>query len=164
MGDTKSIKEEHNQLSDLYEISERKLFDLIDGSIEFDTIWIPSRVNYLNKLISELEEKKVDCDDGLVLLDSMMKFLEGLYNIILDPFRQVKNFSLGEINREYKPDAENSEIRKNFENSEKIERYLLKTLGKHVLSWSSWAFFLNKILLACLIIVFFNRSDYASVK
>lgn len=65
---------------------------------------------------------------------------------------------------DYKPPTDLQTARPDIIYSEKIESTLLKAFGKKLLSYDTLVFFLNKILTLCMIIVFFNRPDFATVK
>ena len=51
-----------------------------------------------------------------------------------------------------------------FEVSEKIENLILKILGKNIILWEKVFFFLNKIMLPILFLVFLYRCDYLTVR
>lgn len=76
--DSNGFKTERISLNDLCEKLNKKSYLLEEfGLFEFELIWIPSKVNYYNKLINELEERKREYDESITMLDSMMKCLEG---------------------------------------------------------------------------------------
>lgn len=83
MGDTKEYKTEQITLDEVCEKSNRKSYLLEDfGLLELEMIWIPSKVNYYSRLMGEFEEKKKEDDDSIVLIDSMIRSLEGILYFI----------------------------------------------------------------------------------
>jgi len=73
------FKSEVIDLCDICERSSKKSYLLEEfGLFEFELIWIPSKVNYYNRLLNELDEKKGEYDESINILDSIIKCLEGM--------------------------------------------------------------------------------------
>ena len=47
--------------------------------------------------------------------------------------------------------------------SENIEYYLKKVLGKKMIIWENILYFINKLMMILLFLVFFNRPDFISL-
>ncbi len=72
------FKSENLSLRELCERTNKKSYLLEEfGLLEFEMIWIPSKVNFYQKVLNEFEAKKAEEDEGIMILDSMIKSLEG---------------------------------------------------------------------------------------
>jgi len=113
-------------LNEVYEKTVKKSYMLEEiGVLDFEMIWIPSKVDYYRKLLNEMEAKKQDDDESLTILDNMIKSLE-------DPFQGYKEVSDREnpnYNANQIEDGNTNTFSPDLVYSEKIENYLLKTMG-----------------------------------
>ncbi len=65
-------------LNEIFEQAVKKSYLLDEfGLLEFDIIWIPSKVNYYNRLLFENEAKKSQDDENIYILDNMIRCMEG---------------------------------------------------------------------------------------
>jgi hypothetical protein len=62
-----------------------------------------------------------------------------------------------------KKDIEHGTMNKELEVSQKIEDYLLKLVGKEVVSWERIVFLTNKVLLGSMFLLLIQRGDFLTV-
>ena len=120
---------------------------------EISFLWINSMINYLQKKINLLEKNIQYSKDNISLLNTSINQLE---NILKNYFTQV-------------PRSEHSNIISNLignemEISDKIENFILKTIGQEaILIWDIIVFYLIRILLFLCFIECFQRFDLISI-
>ena len=61
------------------------------------------------------------------------------------------------------PTIEQGTMKKELELSQNIEDYVLKMIGKNVISWDKIVFIINKILLIFMFMLLFQRGDFLTV-
>ena len=99
-------------------------------------------------------------------MNNCISHIEGILIIDIETF---KNFL---ANQEIKLDVSNNNIlnteitfkAKELEISNRIEEYVLKLVGRDVIIMDKIAFFLNKIIIILLILIFLNRFDMPTVR
>ena len=120
---------------------------------EISFLWINSMINYLQKKTNLLEKNIQYSKDNISLLNTSINQLE---NILKNYFTQV-------------PRSEHSNIISNLignemEISDKIENFILKTIGQEaILIWDIIVFYLIRILLFLCFIECFQRFDLISI-
>jgi hypothetical protein len=128
-------------------------------------LWINSRVNYYNKLISRLEAKIEENKENINVLNNCISHIEetfkkyfgqlGIGNSLSNSSSAVSlnvtGFKAGTMEKE-------------LQISQSIEDYVLKIVGKEVFVMDKIVFLFNKILILLLIFVFLQRHDTVTVR
>jgi len=134
-------------------------------------VWIISKVNYYTKKIVKQDTKIGEAHDNINILNNCISHIEGNYNFIYkkitENFKnhikiQLDEATVTNLNTDNKNNGKIS-IEKQIEISQKIEDYVLGMVGKDVIIMDKIVFFLNKIILPILVIIFLFRFDLMTV-
>ena len=129
----------------------------INLSLSF--IWINSRVNYYNKKITTHEGELEELKEYVNVLNNCILHIQDTFKMYFTKINENEQGRVDYIdskddNNQYET---NGTIRKQIEISDKIENYVLKIIGKELITWSNIVYFLNKVMMFTLIIIFFGR-------
>jgi hypothetical protein len=142
------------------------------GKVFINFIWINSKINFINKNISELEKKLLEYQLNFNFLEKSTMFLEEpfekMMKSIFDSTHNIE-YSNGYGGKNEISPNNGLEIQKiveknQFEVSEKIENFIGRIVGNSIIIWENILFFINRILLLLLIFNFYYRADYATVR
>lgn len=133
------------------------------GKVSINFIWINSKVNYINYNINDLEQKLLDTQISFGVLDKSMKYLE-------QPFPKIfTSIPVESHDKKFNTQVSTTSglfmIQQNeMELTEKIENLIGRVIGQPIIIWENILFFVNRIILLLLIMTFYFRSDYPTVK
>ncbi len=117
---------------------------------EMSYLWINSLVNYLNRKIIKIEYVINTSKDNISMLNTSINQME---NIFKNYFSQIPRSQ----NSNYISRAMGNEI----EISDKVEKIVLKTIGKDIIViWDKIIFFLNKVLFISILLELILRFDF----
>lgn len=130
-------------------------------------LWINSRVNYYNKLVTRLEARIEENKENINVLNNCISHIEETFKkyfnqLGIGPNIMSTNSSAVSLNVTGFKSAGTME--KELQISQSIEDYVLKIVGKEVFVMDKILFLFNKILFLLLIFVFLQRHDTVTVR
>lgn len=159
------------KIKDYYDMLVNKSYEIIEkGYVDFDIIYVNSKVDYYNRKIIEFENEYKEAHVVYDNLTSSLLCLEEPFTDYIISHRKKskldsreKNPADNELGRN-KTGAKIAFQRKEIEVSEKIEKTLLSLSGRKCIFWETIYFIFNKLMLICSVLVLLYRPDFATVR
>ena len=121
---------------------------------ELSFLWINSLVSFINQKISLYEKDVKTSKDNIFILNTSINQMEMIFKGYFSqiPRSQYSTIIGGTIGNE-------------MEVSDKIEKIVLKTIGKEIITtWDKIVYLMNKILLLSVFLEFFGKFDVLTVR
>lgn len=129
-------------------------------------LWINSRVNYYNKLVTRLEAKIEENKENINVLNNCISHIEETFKKYFSQLGIGPNMSTNSsaVSLNVAGFKSAGTMEKELQISQSIEDYVLKIVGKEVFVMDKILFLFNKILFILLIFVFLQRHDTVTVR